>query len=210
MLNAQVLALALIPLLSGVVPRDGAMVSPMQLLGIEEHVTADFMVGTWKCSDEFFKWGVTDKEKSTVKSLRGQALMSLTREGEIKMTSFFIPAEGRWEVTSEGILILDPRFPDRQPQLLPVRKRDNDKIWILLPFTGGSAGIGMVRVPDANASLTTSENDKGFEKRFKGSESASDQSEQLRSKGKRGPDSEISVQENDFLRIPATRQPESY
>ena len=73
MLNIQVLALALIPLLSGVVPRDGAMVSPLALLGIEERISADFMAGTWKSSDEFFRWGITDKEKAKVRQFKGQA-----------------------------------------------------------------------------------------------------------------------------------------
>ena len=32
--------------------------------------------------------------------------------------------------------------------MLPVRKRDENRIWLLLPFTHGSSGIGLVRVTD--------------------------------------------------------------
>jgi hypothetical protein len=182
----------------------------MHLLGIEERVTADFMVGTWKCTDEFFRWGLTDKDKSTVKSLRGQALMTLTKDGQIRMTSFFIPSEGRWEVTSDGIQIHDPRFPGRPPQLLPVRKRDNDKIWILLPFTGGSAGIGMARVQDPHDLSTTAERDRQSARHLKGRESTYGRTQQSRSGPNRGPEREPSIQESDFLTIAPTRVPDAY
>lgn len=148
MLNIQVLALALIPLLSGVVPRDGAMVSPLALLGIEERISADFMAGTWKSSDEFFRWGITDKEKAKVRRFKGQAFMSLHKDGTMKMVNLFRPSEGRWDSSADGVVIFDPSHPERGSQLLPVKKRDKDRIWLLLPFAGGATGIGMVRVPD--------------------------------------------------------------
>jgi hypothetical protein len=153
-LNMQVLALALIPLLSGAVPRDGAMVSPLALLGIEERISADFMTGTWKSSDEFFRWGITDKDKAKVRSFRGHAIMSLNKDGSMKMVNLFRPQEGRWELSADGIVIFDPRYPERGSQLLPIKKRDKDRIWLLLPFSGGATGIGMVRVPDGDLALT--------------------------------------------------------
>jgi hypothetical protein len=168
-LNFQVLALALIPLLSGVVPRDGAMVSPLALLGIEERITADFMAGTWKSSDEFFRWGITDKEKARVRQFRGQSYMSLNKDGTMKMVNLFRPPEGRWELSADGVVIFDPRYAERGSQLLPVKKRDKDRIWLLLPFAGGAAGIGMVRVPDAELASTGTQIVKDPKKRFKNS-----------------------------------------
>jgi hypothetical protein len=168
-LNFQVLALALIPLLSGVVPRDGAMVSPLALLGIEERITADFMAGTWKSSDEFFRWGITDKEKAKVRQFKGQAHMSLNKDGTMKMVNLFRPPEGRWELSAEGVVIFDPRHPERGSQLLPVKKRDKDRIWLLLPFAGGAAGIGMVRVPDAEMALPGTQIVKDPKKRSRNS-----------------------------------------
>ncbi len=169
MLNFQVLALALIPLLSGVVPRDGAMVSPLALLGIEDRITADFMAGTWKSSDEFFRWGITDKEKARVRQFKGQAQMSLNRDGTMTMVNLFRPPEGRWEISADGVVIFDPRYPERGSQLLPVKKRDKDRIWLLLPFAGGAAGIGMVRVPDGELASTGTQIVKDPKKRFKNS-----------------------------------------
>jgi hypothetical protein len=153
-LNMQVLALALIPLLSGAVPRDGAMVSPLALLGIEERISTDFIAGTWKSSDEFFRWGITDKDKARVRSFRGHAIMSLNKDGTMKMVNLFRPQEGRWELSADGIVIFDPRYPERGSQLLPIKKRDKDRIWLLLPFSGGSTGIGMVRIPDGDLAVT--------------------------------------------------------
>jgi hypothetical protein len=168
-LNFQVLALALIPLLSGVVPRDGAMVSPLALLGIEERISADFMAGTWKSSDEFFRWGITDKEKARVRQFKGHAYMSLNKDGTMKMVNLFRPPEGHWELSADGVVIFDPRYPERGSQLLPVKKRDKDKIWLLLPFAGGAAGIGMVRVPEGEMALTGAQIVKDPKRRFKNS-----------------------------------------
>ena len=169
MLNFQVLALALIPLLSGVVPRDGVMVSPLALLGIEERISADFMAGTWKSSDEFLRWGITDKEKAKVRQFKGQAYMSLNKDGTMKMVNLFRPPEGRWELSADGVVIFDPRYPERGSQLLPVKKRDKDRIWLLLPFAGGAAGIGMVRVPDGEMALTGAQIVKDPKRRSKNS-----------------------------------------
>jgi hypothetical protein len=168
-LNIQVLALALIPLLSGVVPRDGAMVSPLALLGIEERLTAEFMAGTWKSSDEFFRWGITDKEKAKVRQFKGQAHMSLNKDGTMKMVNLFRPPEGRWELSADGVVIFDPRYPERGSQLLPVKKRDKDRIWLLLPFAGGATGIGMLRVPEGEMALTGAQIVKDPKKRSKNS-----------------------------------------
>ena len=169
MLNFQVLALALIPLLSGVVPRDGAMVSPLALLGIEERITADFIAGTWKSSDEFFRWGMTDKEKAKVRQFKGQALMSLHKDGTMKMVNLFRPDQGRWELSADGVVFFDPRYPERGSQLLPVKMRDKNRIWLLLPFAGGAAGIGMVRVPEGEIAVMGTQIVKDPKKRFKNS-----------------------------------------
>jgi hypothetical protein len=149
LLSLQILALTLIPVLSGVAPKDGSlMINPAALLGIEESVTPEFMAGTWKYSDEFFRWGVTDKDKGRIRPFRGTAFMSLNKDGTLKMFNFFRPKAGRWELTRAGILIHDPRHPERGSQVLPIRKRDKDRIWVLLPFTGGATGIGMTRVSE--------------------------------------------------------------
>jgi len=168
-LNFQVLALAMIPLLSGVVPRDGALVSPIALLGIEERISAEFMAGTWKSSDEFFRWGITDKEKARVRQFKGQAHMSLNKDGTMKMVNLFRPQEGRWELSADGVVIFDPRYPERGSQLLPVKKRDNDRIWLLLPFAGRAAGIGMVRVPEGEMAMRGAQIVKDRKKRSKNS-----------------------------------------
>jgi hypothetical protein len=137
------------PLLSGAVPGDGRMpIGALSFLGIGESISSEFLVGNWKYSDEFFKWGITDKERAEVKPSRGRAFMSLKDDGTMKMVNLFRPAEGRWELSDDGIVLFDPRFPGRVAQILPVRKRAQDRIWLLLPFTGGASGIGMKRVPE--------------------------------------------------------------
>lgn len=148
-LGAQLLTLALIPLLSGIVPGSGmAPVDLPALLGIIKPVSRDFMVGTWKYADYFSRWGVADKKKARIETVRADAFMSLREDGTVKMINLFRPVEGRWELSDRGIIIYDPQHPERGSQLLPVRKRDEDRIWLLLPFTGGANGIGMVRVQD--------------------------------------------------------------
>jgi hypothetical protein len=149
LLNLQVLVLALIPLFSGVLPTDGGTaISPLTLLGREE-IPSQFITGVWKSSDEFFRWGATDKERARVKPFRGNAFMVLRPDGTMSMINLFRPKEGRWEWTSKGILLYDPRYPERGTQVLPVKKRGPDSIWVLLPFAGGAAGIGMVRASES-------------------------------------------------------------
>ncbi len=66
----------------------------------------------------------------------------------MKMVHLFRPSEGKWKLSDDGIVLFDPRHPDRVAQVLPVRKRDQERIWLLLPFTGGASGIGMKRVSE--------------------------------------------------------------
>ena len=147
------LALSLIPLFSGAIPASqGAALSPLALLGMGEPISAQFIVGTWKCSDDFFRWGITDKARAKVRTFRGNAFMSVHPDGTVKMVNLFRPAEARWELSDEGMVIYDPERPQRVSRILPIRKRDQDHIWVLLPFTGGASGIGMVRVPEENLS----------------------------------------------------------
>lgn len=149
MLDLQILALTLIPIFAAVVPAEGDVRSAaLALLGMDEPVTSEFLAGTWKSSDEFVRWGSTDREKSRIKPFKGNSYMSLRGDGSMKMVNFFRPEEGRWELTERGLLIHDPKHPERGTQILTVRKRDKDRIWLLLPFSAGSTGIGMVRVPD--------------------------------------------------------------
>ncbi len=153
MLNLQVLILTLVPLLSGAVPADGKMpIGALSLLGIGERLSTEFLVGTWKYSDEFFRWGITDRDRAEVRPFRGRAYMSLRQDGTAKMVNLFKPAETHWKLTEQGIVLYDPEHPERLAQTLPVRKRDRDRIWVLLPFTGGATGIGLVRVADEEPS----------------------------------------------------------
>jgi len=154
LLNLQVLVLSLIPLFSGAIPGSGtAAISPLELLGIGEPISAQFIIGTWKYSDDFFRWGITDKAKAKVKLSKGNAFMSIYPDGTVKMINLFQPAQARWEVSEDGIIIYDPERPQRVSRILPIRKRDQDHIWLLLPFTGGASGIGMVRVSEESSSL---------------------------------------------------------
>lgn len=152
MLNIQILVLSLIPLLSGIVPDDRSALSSTALLGMEDSVSEQFLVGTWKYSEDLFRWGLADKEKARIKPSRTQAFMRLREDGTIHMVNFFRPTNGHWHLTPEGIAISGPGFPDRF-QILPVRKRDKDRIWLLLPFASGSIGIGMLRIPDEDLSI---------------------------------------------------------
>jgi hypothetical protein len=153
LLKAQILVLSLMPVFSGGAPQDCMWISPLTLLGVEQSISADFLAGSWKVSDEFAKWGITDKERSTISEFRGSASMTLRKDGTLKMVNLFKPEEGRWEAHGNTIIISDPRFPERGSQLVPVRRRDQNRIWLILPFTGGSAGIGMVRVKEDDLNL---------------------------------------------------------
>jgi len=153
-LNVQVMALALIPLLSGGIPIDaGAPVEPLALLGIEEKVTKDFLVGKWRHADHFFRWGMTDKKKARVQRFPGHGLMTLNSDGTMEMVNLFKPDQGRWDLTQAGILIYDPARPDRGSQILPVRKRGNNRMWLMLPFANGATGVGMERVAAEEAPM---------------------------------------------------------
>lgn len=166
------------PLLSGTVPGDGHMpIGALSFLGIGDSISAEFLVGNWQYSDEFFKWGITDKDRAEVRPFRGRAFMSLERDGTMKMINLFRPAQGRWELTDEGIVLFDPRFTDRVAQILPVRKRDHDRIWLLLPFTGGASGIGMKRISEEEMSKAlahVSDTAVKRRKRHQSSDSSSD------------------------------------
>jgi hypothetical protein len=147
LLDLQVLILTLMPLFSGVTPQEAPGLSPStNLVGVSEPITADFIVGKWRKLDEFSKWGVTDKEKSRViPNDKSQAFLQVNPDGTFVMSNLFKPSKGRWDLTAKGLLIYDPEAPDRGTQLIPVRKRDDNRVWLLLPFSGGSIGIGMVR-----------------------------------------------------------------
>ncbi|MCL5124751.1 MAG: hypothetical protein M1511_09700 [Deltaproteobacteria bacterium] len=157
MLDLQVLILTLMPLFSGVTPQEAPGHSPAtNLVGISEPLSPDFIVGRWKMVDQFSKWGVTDKEKARVSRIdRGQAVLEINRDGTFTMSHLFRPSKGRWEVNEKGLLIYDPEATELGTQFIPIRKRDDNRIWLLLPFSHGSVGIGMVRenpAPDTGAS----------------------------------------------------------
>lgn len=149
MLSAQVLALTLIPLLSGVVPGNGRpAVDLWTLLEFEQPVSKSFMVGTWKYSDHFVRWGITDKGKAKIERGRGDSIMTLRQNGTMKMINLFRPSAGRWEMSGRRLVFCDPKHPERGSQVLQVKKRDENRIWLLLPYAGGANGIGMERVPE--------------------------------------------------------------
>jgi len=148
-LNAQVLALTLIPLLSGVVPGGGSPVIDLPtLLGIDRPLAKTFMVGAWKHTDQFMRWGITEKKRAVVENTTAKGYMCLREDGAATMVNLFKPEKGRWDVSGRGIVIYDPDRPERGAQHIPVMKRDQDRIWLLLPFAGGATGIGMVRVAE--------------------------------------------------------------
>jgi len=166
LLSAQILVLTLIPLLSGVVPGNGSpAVDLPALLGIEKSLSRRFMIGTWKYSDHYVRWGITDKKKARIGNSRGKGFMSLREDGTLKMVNLFTPDEGRWEVSKNGIAIYDPRHPERGTQILPIRKRDENRIWVLLPFAGGAGGIGMERASNKEMWLATRKAEQKSRKR---------------------------------------------
>lgn len=74
--------------------------------------------------------------------------MRLDKDRTVTMLNLFQPAKAHWEPAPGGIVILDPKHPARDAKLLPVKKRDQDRIWVMLPFAGGASGIGMERVSE--------------------------------------------------------------
>ncbi|MFH0825058.1 MAG: hypothetical protein V2B18_20090 [Pseudomonadota bacterium] len=147
MIHLQVLALTLLPLLSGGLPGNGtADLAPLVMVGIESPITKDFMVGTWRYTEDFVRWGITDKKKATVSRYQGTASMVLHGDGSMRMNNLFRPTSGRWEVKNDGIVLFDPERPEWGTQRLQIRKRDENSVWVLLPFSGGATGIGLVRV----------------------------------------------------------------
>lgn len=145
MFDLQVLILTLFPLLSGITPTSASVPDTSALIGLQETISSEFMVGEWRSTDHFGRWGVTDKEKSRVRNTRSEAVMILNADGTMQMKNLFRPSEGSWEMTDQGLVIFDPKRPERGSQIIPVKKRDENRIWLLLPFTGGSAGVGMKR-----------------------------------------------------------------
>jgi hypothetical protein len=119
---------------------------PLTLLGIEEPVDRPFLVGTWKCTKHFVKWGRLDRKRAKVTDYSGRSYMSLHEDGSVRMLNLFQPERGRWDLTERGIVLYDPTHPNRVSKLIPVRKRNEDFVWLILPFAGGANGIGMVRV----------------------------------------------------------------
>ncbi len=149
MLNLKILALTLIPLFSAGAPKDGVgVLTPLELLGIHQKVSKEFLVGNWRHTHDFFRWGTTDKSRATIKRFPGFGLMRLKANGSVQMFNLFKPAKGKWRLTDRGLLITDPLHPERGEHLLPVRKKSDNRIWILLPFTGGASGIGLTRISD--------------------------------------------------------------
>lgn len=204
MLTIQIMALSLIPLLSGIVPDDRTISSPAHLLGVEGQVSEEFLIGTWKYSEDFFRWGLADKDKAKIRPFRGNAYMRVERGGVIKMINLFKPSEANWELSQEGILIRDPKYPDRSSQILPIKKRDKDRIWVMLPFAAGSTGIGMVRVPDDEISSSEHYVEKTSQKRRR----SYDQYENP-SRGA-GRNSGISTPEPTPLEVPSTNSLQDY
>jgi len=148
-LNLPVFILTLVPLFSGTVPGGSPTAADLPtLLGVHGPISREFITGNWRSLDHFVRWGITDKKKARVREFDPPALMSVREDGTIRMLGFFQPEEGRWEVSRDGILIFDPRRLEQGSQIFPVRKRDQDRIWVILPFSGGATGIGMVRISD--------------------------------------------------------------
>jgi hypothetical protein len=106
------------------------------------------MVGTWKCTDYFFRWGVTDTRRARVSRFGRSAFMCLKEDGTMKMMNLFRPEEGRWEISGGALVLYYPDHPERGTRTIPVKTRDENRIWLLLPFASGATGIGMVRVPE--------------------------------------------------------------
>jgi hypothetical protein len=119
-------------------------------LGIDERFSAAFLVGTWKCTDDYHRWGVGDRGEAHTGPYTGNSLMTLNADGTVEMINFFVPERGRWKLTEQGLVLDDPASLKRQSQAIAVRKRGKDRIWLMLPFAGGAVGLGMSRVPEAD------------------------------------------------------------
>ena len=169
MLSQQILALTLIPLLAGVVPGGASRsIDLPALLGIDKPVSRSYLLGAWKFSEHFVKWGVTDKKPAKVARYRGDAFMELSEDGTIRMINLFLPELGRWEISDKGVIIYDPKHPERGSQMIPIRKRDRDRMWMLLPFAGGANGLGMERVDHAEFQEALKRPKKEPLRRFRG------------------------------------------
>ncbi len=145
-MELQILFLTLIPVLSGIVPQDGmSAVAPTALFGVAEPVTAEFIQGTWKTADEFFRWGITDREKATTRAFPKTGFVKFSDDGTVRMVNLFQPTDGQWEIGQQGLVIRDPRYPEAPVRVIPIRKRDENRIWMLIPFSGGAIGIGLER-----------------------------------------------------------------
>lgn len=146
MVSLEVMILTMASFLAGLVPPAG--VSPLEVLGLEESITPEFLTGTWHCSDNFVRWDVADiKERRSIR-LRNKCHMILRSDGSMQMIDLFRPEHGRWKLSDQGLLIDDPAHPSRGWQAIPVRKRGAEGIWLFLPFSGGATGIGMERVKE--------------------------------------------------------------
>lgn len=153
MVDLPVLALTLIPLLSGGMPGSHcANFDPVTLFGMTNPPSHEFMIGCWKPTESFSRWGTTDRNRARIEKFRAPALMCLNKNGSMTMVNLFQPERGRWELNSKGLLIYDPEAPEWGSQIIPVGKRDENGIWMMLPFARGAAGIGLVRVSDEEAS----------------------------------------------------------
>jgi hypothetical protein len=144
----QILVLTLAPIFSGVVPGSNGGVDVPTLVGAYRPPSADFLVGSWRLSEQFMRWGLTDKEKAKIRETHSKAFMELRADGTARMRNLFRPAEGKWEISDRGLVLYDPLHPEFGSQILVVQKRDENRIWVLLPFAGGANAIGLKRVPD--------------------------------------------------------------
>lgn len=145
----QILSLTLAPLLSGVIPGSRIGADPAVLVGAGKPPSAEFLGGVWRVSDHFTRWGITDKQKARIGETRAKAFMVLRPDGSMIMRNLFRPTEGKWELSDRGLVLYDPIHPEFGSQALVIRKRDENRIWILLPFAGGANAIGLKRVPES-------------------------------------------------------------
>jgi hypothetical protein len=152
LLNLKILALTLIPIFSAGAPKDGVgIMAPLELVGVHGKISEEFLVGSWRHTHDFFRWGATDRRRAQIKRFPGYALMRLEADGDIEMYNLFKPSKGKWKLTDKGLMIHDPAFPERGSHTLPIRKKSKDRIWVMLPFTEGASGVGLTRVSEKRA-----------------------------------------------------------